>query len=130
MAKRTFPCPCCGYLMFEEGPGSYDICKICFWEDDDVQLRDPHFGGGANVLSLLESQRNFEAFGATEQRFLVHVRPPNQSDSRDPGWTPADPVRHNLERSLPEGGWETPWPKDLTELYWWRPTYWRKPNRG
>lgn len=23
-----YPCPCCGYLVFEEGPGSYDICPI------------------------------------------------------------------------------------------------------
>ncbi|HEY5908286.1 MAG TPA: CPCC family cysteine-rich protein, partial [Vicinamibacteria bacterium] len=48
MAKPRYPCPCCGYLMFKESPGSHDICKICFWEDDIVQLRDPHFSGGAN----------------------------------------------------------------------------------
>jgi hypothetical protein len=36
---NKYPCPCCGYLMFYEGPGSYDICKICFWEDDLSQLR-------------------------------------------------------------------------------------------
>ncbi|WP_248129036.1 CPCC family cysteine-rich protein [Pseudomonas sp. W2Aug9] len=26
-----FTCPCCGYAVFEEHPGSYDICPICFW---------------------------------------------------------------------------------------------------
>jgi len=35
-AASTYPCPCCGYLVFTEPPGSYDICSICFWEDDPV----------------------------------------------------------------------------------------------
>jgi hypothetical protein len=126
MAIPTFPCPCCGYLMFEGKPGSYDICEICYWEDDDVQLRDPHFAGGANALSLLESQRNFAAFGATERRFLPYVRPPKASERRDPGWRLADPEHDNLEHSLPEGGWTGPWPNDLTQLYWWRPSFWRR----
>ncbi|MGE7024447.1 CPCC family cysteine-rich protein [Solibacillus cecembensis] len=27
----------CGYRAFDdEPPGTYDICKICFWEDDGV----------------------------------------------------------------------------------------------
>lgn len=33
-----YPCPCCGYLQFGEPPGSYEICAICFWGDDAVQL--------------------------------------------------------------------------------------------
>jgi hypothetical protein len=123
---RNYPCPCCGYMMFSEPPGSYEICKICFWEDDNVQLRDPFFAGGANVPSLLECQRNFEAFGACERRFLSDVRSPTQKDVRDPGWRLLDPERDNPERCLPEGGWERPWPDDWTQLYWWRPTYWRK----
>ncbi|MBO0846033.1 MAG: hypothetical protein J2P22_11530 [Nocardioides sp.] len=34
-----YPCPCCGYLVFDEEPGSYDICAVCGWEDDLSQLR-------------------------------------------------------------------------------------------
>ena len=125
-ANAKYPCPSCGYLMFAEPPGSYDICKICFWEDDSVQLRDPHYRGGANAPSLLESQRNFQEFGACERRFVAQVRPPNDRDTRDPGWRPADPTHDNLEHCLPEGGWEGPWPDDWTVLYWWRPNYWRR----
>ena len=40
-----YPCPCCGHLIFLEPPGSYDICEICFWEDDIVMLRWPTTGG-------------------------------------------------------------------------------------
>jgi hypothetical protein len=47
-------------------------------------------------------------------------------DRRDPGWRPADPARDDLEQCSPEGGWDAPWPEDLTALYWWRPTYWRR----
>ncbi|MDQ0194587.1 rubrerythrin [Paenibacillus wynnii] len=42
-----FTCPCCGYkTLDEEPPGTYDICKICFWEDDGVQFDDPDMQAG------------------------------------------------------------------------------------
>jgi len=46
---KPYPCPCCGHRIFDEPPGSCDICKICFWEDDNVQLRWPDYAGGANI---------------------------------------------------------------------------------
>ncbi len=58
-----YPCPCCGHLVFAEGPGSYDICEICFWEDDNVQLRWPTMDGGANAVSLVEGQWAFARTG-------------------------------------------------------------------
>ena len=55
MSRRSvFYCPVCGKYKFIEGPGSYEICPICKWEDDLVQEKDPSFKGGANVLSLNE----------------------------------------------------------------------------
>ena len=33
-----YTCPCCGYkTLDEEPPNTYDICEICFWEDDGFQ---------------------------------------------------------------------------------------------
>ena len=29
--------------MLNEPPGSHDICSICFWEDDNIQLRWPDY---------------------------------------------------------------------------------------
>ncbi len=53
----VFPCPACGFLVFNESAGSYEVCPICAWEDDEVQLRFPGYGGGANAESLCEHQQ-------------------------------------------------------------------------
>lgn len=80
MGKR-FACPCCGYLTLPEEPiGTYNICPVCFWEDDEVQNNDPTFRGGANRVSLVEARENFNAFGVSERRFLKNVRPPRPEE--------------------------------------------------
>ncbi len=50
------PCPACGFLVFAETYGTYDICQVCNWEDDPVQLGNPCRSGGANVESLADCQ--------------------------------------------------------------------------
>ncbi len=41
-----YKCPCCGFYTFEHRPnGSYDLCDVCYWEDDPIQLDDPDFDG-------------------------------------------------------------------------------------
>lgn len=86
----TFPCPCCGYLTFGEPAGSYEICPICYWEDDPVQLRRPERGGGANRPSLVEAQANFRSFGSCERCTVESCRAPGPDDVRDPTWRPVD----------------------------------------
>lgn len=84
-----YTCPCCGYkTLEEEPPGTYDICEICYWEDDEVQFRDPDFEGGANEVSLKQAQQNFIEFGACDKDYLDVVRPPNNFDIKDPDWRP------------------------------------------
>lgn len=116
MSEPAFPCPCCGYLVFAEGPGSYDICPICFWEDDPVQLRWPSFAGGSNRPSLIESQSNFRVHGAMEARSIGNVRPATESEARDEQWRLFDPTTDTEEP------WsaQDPWPDDYTSLYYWR----------
>jgi hypothetical protein len=76
------PCPCCGFLTFDHpADGSYDICPVCFWEDDERQNRDPGYAGGANRPSLDEARRNFAALGAIESRLVHYTREPT-SDER------------------------------------------------
>lgn len=76
MTER-FPCPCCGFLtLTEKPPGTFDVCPVCGWEDDDLQAREPEFGGGANRVSLQEARAHFRACGASEPRLVAHVRTP------------------------------------------------------
>jgi Cysteine-rich CPCC len=72
-------CPCCGYLTITE-PGGYEICPVCFWEDDPVQAGDPLYGGGANKESLSEARTHFAAFGAVAKEYISRVRPPKSDE--------------------------------------------------
>ncbi len=41
MSEARYACPCCGYLtLTEKPPGTFAICPVCFWEDDEVQFKD------------------------------------------------------------------------------------------
>ncbi len=31
--ENLWPCPCCGYKTLKER-GQYEICSVCYWEDD------------------------------------------------------------------------------------------------
>lgn len=120
----AYPCPCCGYLVFDEPPGSGDICMICFWEDDALQLRFPELADQTNIVSLAEAQRNYAKFGAIDERLAGDVRQPTAADVRDPDFRPIaaddrfEPTPHDAE---PEAG-----PSDPTALYYFRPTFWRR----
>ena len=86
-----YTCPCCGYkTLGEEPPGTFEICDICFWEDDLVQFDDPDFEGGANGPSLRTAQKNFFGFGACQKDKLKFVRKPTKDDIKDPNWMPLD----------------------------------------
>jgi hypothetical protein len=95
-----YPCPACGHLVFAEPVGSYDICPICFWEDDPVQLQHPDLSGGANKVSLIQAQRNFASIGAVEPRLVPHVRRPEPTDTKDPRWRPWDAARDSLSDAV------------------------------
>ena len=119
----AYPCPCCGYLVFAEPPGSDDICMICFWEDDALQLRFPELGDQTNFVPLAEAQRNYAQVGAIEARFADDVRKPTDEDARDPDFRPIGPDDsfEPTPSDDPADG-----PSDPTALYYWRPTFWRR----
>ncbi len=76
MAKR-YPCRCCGFLTLDEEPkGTYEVCLVCFWEDDPSQSADPNSAGGANTVSLNTAKKNYTEFGASEKGFIEDVRKP------------------------------------------------------
>ncbi|MGO9112146.1 MAG: CPCC family cysteine-rich protein [Thermoguttaceae bacterium] len=92
-SMNKFACPCCGYKTLDEKPpGTYDICPVCFWEDDQIQYVDPDYEGGANVVSLRQAQRSFFEFGVSDLRFKENIRAPQSGEERDPDWQPLDPA--------------------------------------
>jgi hypothetical protein len=56
--------------------GSFTICEVCLWEDDEVQFEDPDFEGGANVPSLNEARENFRRYGVSDPRESGRQRAP------------------------------------------------------
>ena len=74
MTTSKFACPCCAFRTLDESPpGTFQVCAVCFWEDDAVQFEDPT-AYGANAVSLLEAKRNFAAFGAVTDAARGSVR--------------------------------------------------------
>lgn len=70
-------CPCCRNKTLMQR-GEFDICPVCFWEDDgqdDDDALDVR-GGPNGDLSLAEGQLNYRRFGASREQDLLHVRPP------------------------------------------------------
>ncbi len=82
ISSKSYPCPCCGFLTLIEpaGSGTFDICPVCFWEDDPFQLQRPESNGGANKVSLNEAKKNFFEFGAKEKRVIPYVRKPTPEE--------------------------------------------------
>ena len=119
-----YPCACCGHLVLAGPPGSHEICPICFWEDDAVQLRWPDLADGANAVPLRDAQRNASTLGAVRPRLVAYTRSPTDDDRRDAGWRTIDDARDDFEDA--DDAATAPWPQDRTVLYWWRPTFWRR----
>jgi hypothetical protein len=67
----------------EKPPGTYAICPVCWWEDDDLQFRDPDYQGGANKVSLRQARENFQRYGASEFEHKVNVRKPFMEELPD-----------------------------------------------
>ena len=41
----------------------FEICEVCGWENDGVQMADPDQHGGANWLSVNAARSNYQCFG-------------------------------------------------------------------
>lgn len=64
-------CPCCGYRTLHER-GTYEICCVCFWEDDGTTVLDRV--SGPNHMTLREARLNVQRCGAVSPSAGDHVR--------------------------------------------------------
>lgn len=77
MSGKKYACPCCSYnTLSEKAPGTFEICPVCYWEDDNVQYDDPDYEGGANNVSLNKARKNFVKISAISQEYVTQVRQP------------------------------------------------------
>jgi hypothetical protein len=75
------PCPCCGNRTLGKR-ASYEICPVCFWEDDGQSDAAEVVRGGPNQdLSLSAARENFRRIGAADPRDLGRVRPPTEEEA-------------------------------------------------
>jgi hypothetical protein len=74
-------CPCCGCKTLDKR-GDFDICSVCFWEDDgqDDYDADVVRGGPNGSLSLTQARANYRQFGACDEQMVCNVRPPRPED--------------------------------------------------
>lgn len=56
----SYVCPICGEYTFEHA-GDYDICPVCNWEDELLQLDDPDEENCTNHMSLNQARKAWAA---------------------------------------------------------------------
>jgi hypothetical protein len=79
--RQTYQCPCCQNItLFSRG--DFDICPVCYWEDDgqDNPDVDEIRGGPNGVLSLSEARRNYQKNGVFDLKYKDHVRQPKPQE--------------------------------------------------
>lgn len=82
--EDLIPCECCGYRTLPER-GGFDICPVCFWEDDgssDLDRVSP-----ANHRTLRTARESFARIGAVDEAGVAKVLPDGRERyrlSRDP----------------------------------------------
>lgn len=49
-------CPVCGEYEFEE-ENNFEICEVCGWENDGIQMDNPDEEHCANLMSLNQARQ-------------------------------------------------------------------------
>ncbi|MBW8727526.1 MAG: hypothetical protein JF625_20540 [Inquilinus limosus] len=79
--RPTYRCPCCGCKTLR-GRAAFEICPVCWWEDDGQDEDDADLirGGPNGSLSLRDAQQNYRSCGASEPVFVHRVRKPRPEE--------------------------------------------------
>lgn len=90
---KQYKCLCCGYKTLSSR-GEFDICPVCYWEDDAYLIINSDLitslyfefktefsieklldikSGANHGLTLQEGRENFRLFGACEKEMIPYV---------------------------------------------------------
>lgn len=67
LVDELFTCPCCEFKTLQT-KGEYDICPVCYWEDDGNL--NPLYYSSPNHMTLAQGRKNFAEFGAVSESLL------------------------------------------------------------
>ena len=65
LLEGSHQCPCCDYFSLHKR-AAYDICPVCYWEDDGQGLGQLDEVSGPNHITLREGRDNFARCGAAD----------------------------------------------------------------
>ncbi len=68
-------CPCCQYKTLSVN-SMYDVCPVCYWQDDPIQNQLSDFEGGANEVSLQQAKENYNQYSAVQKELMQFIRKP------------------------------------------------------
>ena len=71
MASPLLQCACCDRFSLTDG--DWEICPVCFWEDDGLGIGEPDEESGPNHITLRQARANFASFGACDRKVLPKV---------------------------------------------------------
>ena len=79
--SRNARCLCCGYKTLAR-PEAFELCQVCWWEDDGQDDADADVvrGTANGDLSLSQARTNFKLYGAAHPRFVANVRRPRKNE--------------------------------------------------
>ncbi|MFD6332064.1 CPCC family cysteine-rich protein [Streptomyces niveus] len=99
------PCPCCGFLTLGER-SSFEICPVCFWEEDgqDDHDADRVRGGSNGRLSLTEARRNFHTMHCRTSTPDLTSTAPDDDGSQRLKLDYGPPQRARVRASRTDGG--------------------------
>ena len=74
--KNRTKCSCCGYMTLEGSAEEtmYDICPVCFWENDGCKSDEDY--SEPNHMTLGQARENFRKFGSCDHKSTDISRKP------------------------------------------------------
>lgn len=107
-------CYVCSCATVDEH-GSFDICPVCFWEDDGFAELDTPNDGPNGELSISQARDNFQKFGVARIQDLEYVRPLMEEELVR-GLPPADEIAHCQKKARQKYGLDKKHAGQIEEL--------------